>query len=297
MTRIAHPGLFGRVAVADPPSKLSCVHVHDEAVELTRLQVVDHSPPCAILDQEDLIKQGIDVHAFIPGAPRGVGALGSCTANTAVEWAASVMTVEQFTTFVVAVLGLVKQKLPTYAQPSMIYGDIRMLEVAAIVFYYECTHATGHPSEEWPPTDCGSSGLAVYDLLHRLGFAASERTASGATSIVSLMQTGALAVGTPYLSAWMDPLASDDYCVDGDGSIATLREQVAEGVAGGHELLFPAIVQLEFLRSGAIDSHHTILEFPNHWDAQWADHGKARIHLSTIVSFGSHADLRQFRIA
>lgn len=291
MTKIAHPGLFGRVAVADPPSKLSCMHIPDEGVVLRE---VDHSPRCAILDQEDLSKQKIDVSTFIPGASKGVTELGSCTANTGIEWASATLTIEQFTAYISALLALVKLKLPSYRTATDVYDDTRTLEVAAIIFYFECTHQTGHPSEEWPPTDCGSSGLYVFDQSKRMGVAESERIAHGAASIVSLMQTGPLLGGIPFLNAWMNPAASDDYCIDGDGSTATLREQIAEGVAGGHELLFPKIVQLELLKSGAVDPFNTIIEFPNHWDADWADHGSARVHLSTMAALGSQADWRQF---
>lgn len=277
------PTKFGRYQVAEPPSKLASLHFHDEG---TVLKEVDFSPKCSILDQEDLHAQGIDVSTFIPGGSSTTDAIGSCTAQTFVEWASQALTIDQF-------IVLVKTLTGVQLTANTIYTDTKTLEMAAIVFYYRCTNQTGDPAQEWPPTDCGSTGLYVFDEGKALSIVASEKVASGALNMASLMQTGPLLGGIPFLNAWMNPLASDNYCIDGDGSTKTLREQIAEGVAGGHELLFPKIVQLA-VPNGVLDPFNTIIEFPNHWSSNWADQGRARVHLSTLAAFGSQADFRQF---
>lgn len=284
---------FGRFQVAEPPSKMALFHFHRDDVALKE---VDWWPKCAILDQEDLAAQGINVASFIPGAAQGVNALGSCTAQTFIEWASWALPVEEFTKLIAALLALVGLTVPVYAQGADIYSDTKTLEIAAIVFYFRCTHQTGSPAQEWPPTDCGSTGLYVFEEGQRIGAVAGEQLAHGAANIVSLMQHGPLLGGIPFLNAWMQPLASDNYCVDGDGAVNTLREQIAEGVAGGHELLFPKIAQLAVV-AGQVDPLHTIIEFPNHWSRNWADQGRARIHLSTFVTLGQYCDFRRFLAA
>lgn len=269
---------FGRYQVAEPPAALLRTHVHDEAVPLKE---VDWEPKVGVLDQEDLMKQDIHVTQFIPGAGSDVDALGSCTANATTAKLSSILSEQDFTAYINAMCG---------ETPSDPYGDTVTAEKAAIGFYYRCTHQTGDPSEEWPPTDCGSSGLYCYDETNRLGYVQSELIAHGATNIVSLLQQGALIVGQPFLNAWMQPGA--DGFIDGDGSAATLEQQLKEGVAGGHETVLSAVEQLELLPSGQVDPTNTIIRFRNSWTKNWGDNGSYRAHLSTYVALGAHCDFR-----
>lgn len=274
---------FGQYPAPEPVSALKRLHFHDG---VTVLKPVDHEPKIDVLDQEDLDKQGIDVSTFIPGAAKGITALGSCTSQTFVEAMSNLLSPEAFAAFI-AKLGV--QEIEAIAE---VWSNTVAAERGAIGFYHICTSQTADSATEWPPTDCGSSGPYVYKEALRLGLIKTEQIAHGAQNIVSLMQTGGLLVGMPYLNDWMNPPSSG--VVDGNGSTSTLQQQISDGVAGGHEIYFSAIEKLTLLPTGQVDPFNTIVRFRNHWTKSWADHGSGRFHLSTIVALGNQVDLRQF---
>jgi hypothetical protein len=272
--------LYGRVAVPEPLSAMRALHVHDGVAPL---KMVDWEPPVGVLDQEDLDEQGIDTSKLVPGAPK-VKALGSCTANTFIEAASRLLSPERFA----ARVGSLSRCPVT---PQTVYSDTVTAEKAAIVFYHLETSQTGLRSQEWPPTDCGSSGVYMVEQAKKLGVCSGAKIAHGGTNIVSLMQTGPIMAGSPFLNAWEEPDASG--FIDGTGSPATLERQLQLGVAGGHEYLLSAIERLVLYMDGRVNERRTIIRIRNHWRKDWGDHGSARVHLSTLVALGSHADFRQ----
>jgi hypothetical protein len=263
---------FGRYQAVDPPSALRSLHWHDGT---TQLKEIDHEPNVAVLDQEDLLAQGIHVSQFIPGA-KDVDALGSCTANATVGHTSTVLSEQAWLAFTGA----------------SSYTDTVGAEKGAITFYHRTTDQTGDPSQEWPPTDCGSSGPFIYSELVRLGLAKGQRIAHGADNIVSVLQLGSVLIGQPFLNAWMDP--GVDGMIDGNGSAATIESQIQQGVAGGHETVISAVEKLVLLPTGLVDPTKTIIRLRNSWDASWGDSGSYRAHLSTFaVYLGSQCDFRQ----
>lgn len=272
---------LGRFHTPEPPSAIRRLHFHQGAP----LKPVDHEPGCAVLDQEDLLAQGIQCSRFIAGAGNP-DALGSCTCNTLVEALSRLLTRQALIEHANQLLGL---RLPS-SHP--ILEDTRTLEMLAIGLYHRITDQTGSTASEWPPTDCGSSGpyLYQYALANRL--IATERIAHGAQSICSLMQTDGLLVGLPWLQAWFEPDTAG--FIDGDGSVAALQAAIDSGVAGGHEIYFAAVEKLTVhTLTGLVDPFKTVIRFRNHW-GNWADNGDGRVHLSTIVALGNQVDLRQF---
>jgi hypothetical protein len=258
--------LYGRIAVAEPPSSLARTHWHDG----TELKPVTHKIPIPVLDQEDLESQGIDVAQLIPGAKK-VNALGSCVANATTAALSAV---------------LPEAKLTALGIGENAGAD----EEFAIRLYHSLTMLTGNPSSEWPPEDCGSSGLYSCQYLEAHGIISGHKIAHGAEGILSLLQQGPLIVGQPYLTAWESP-EGPDFFVDGDGSLETLAEQIAGGVAGGHETCLFAAEHVEYDDFGYLDPFKTTLMFRNSW-GQWADAGCARIRLSTFAVLGNYCDFR-----
>jgi hypothetical protein len=263
---------LGRYPVADPPSALNRLHFHLGE----QLKEVDHEPRIAVLDQEDLLAQGIRCSQFIPGAG-DPDALGSCTANSVMEHFSTIFPERVFLSY----LG------------ASSFQDTVGVEKAAIRFYHACTDQTGSASTEWPPTDCGSSGPYLYKEARAQGLISTEAIAHGAQNIVSLMQRNGVIVGLPWLQAWFEPDAGG--FVDGNGSLATLQQQIALGVAGGHEIHFSAIEKLAVTSTGRVIPEKTVIRFRNHWTRSWGDNGSGRFHLSTIVALGNQVDVRQFR--
>jgi hypothetical protein len=279
---------FGRYRVLEPMENLSLIHVRTSKKVL---KVSDFEPKVAVLDQEDFHAQGINVATIVPGADSSTDALGSCTANTSLEALSLVLSASDFHALC--------QQLGV--QPNLaaagIYDNVVAVERAAIGFYHGDTDQMNDSSQQWPPTDCGSTGLYCVKFMKKLGLKIVQHIASGADSAASLLQQGALMLGTPWLKDWMNPKGGkNDYFIDGNGSLSTLNKQIQNGVAGGHEISITAIEKLTIHAStGLVDPFNTVVRIRNHWDSSWADHGSCRAHLSTFTSgpLAKYADMRQ----
>ncbi len=241
------------------------------------LKTVDHEPPVPVLDQEDLFSQGIDTSLLVPGAQK-VDALGSCTAN------ATTVSLGQLLT-------AAGKPLPAGISTSSAVTS----EEWAIRFYHACTDQTGSPSQEWPPTDCGSTGLYCCQELIKQGLTGSYKTASGAQNIASLLQGGTIIWGTPYFNAWMEPGA--DAFIDGDGSLEALQTAIYSDVAGGHEMCLSALEKLAVTETGQVIPQQCVVRVRQSWSSSFGDHGSIRLHLSTLQMLGSHCDFKQFVLA
>ena len=262
------PTKFGRYAVAEPP-RFDLIHFHRGE----QLKEVDHEPPVPVLDQEDLTEQGIDTSTLVPGAAK-VDALGSCTAN-----ATTVSVAERWKA--------VKGELP-----AGITGDAVNDEKWAIRFYHACSDQTGDPSQEWPPTDCGSTGLYCCYELQKQQLIDQYLSASNVQNLVSLLQGGTVIQGTPFFNAWMDPDANA--FVDGDGSQEALDQAIASGVAGGHETCISAVEKLTLTGTGMVVPQQSTVRVRNSWSASFGDGGSFRLHLSTLQMLGAYVDFKQF---
>ena len=260
---------FGRYAVAEP-LRFDLFHHHDPATEL---KAVDHEPPVPVLDQEDLIAQGIDTSVLIPGAQK-IDALGSCTCNA----------------------GTVHLAERGGSQASFTVNGITLNQDAvnnekfAISLYHRVTDQTGDPSQEWPPTDCGSTGLYVMTGLQALGMTSSYKTAANVTDALSLLQAGTVIIGTPFFNAWMEP--GPDAFLDGNGKTSDLQRAIDSGVAGGHETCLTAIESISY-NGSTVDLEHTILRVRNSWSSSWGDNGSFRLHASTLHYLASYVDFKQ----
>lgn len=256
---------YGRVHEPEPLSSLSRLHFHTGGA----LRAIAYDPTIPVLDQENLIAQGIDTSLLIPGA-RKVNALGSCVANATTAALSALLS-----PYTLAQLGLT--------------SDAADVEQFAITLYHGITSQPGSAAE-WPPTDHGTSGLAACTYLERQQVITGHHIAHDAQGIVSLMQHSGLIVGQPYLNVWEEP--GPDHFIDGDGSVATLQEQLRRGVAGGHETYWAAVEQVGFDEHGRVDPFRTIIRFRQSWGLSWGDQGNAYAHLSSFVALGRWCDFR-----
>lgn len=263
--------IYGQFSVPEPVENLLWFHQHSGE----KLAPADHEPKLGVLEQENFIRQGIDTARLVKGAPR-VDALGNCTANSATVALSNVLPPARFAP----------------ATGCTNYTDTKQGEIFAILFYHGETDLTGQPGTEWPPTDCGSSGPYIVQYAQKLGLVSGQKIAHGPQNLVSLLQTDGVMMGGPFLNAWEEPPANA--VVDGDGSTASLRSQVQNGVAGGHETYISAVEKLVLSETGVVTAEQTILRVRNSWGASWGDHGSFYIHLSTLVAFGQFYDFRQF---
>jgi hypothetical protein len=248
---------------------------------------VEYNTPIPVLDQEDLQKQGIQVSKLVPGA-QDVDALGSCTCNSgtahiAERWAAAGKDV--------ATLTLTGPTGPIGLSGTNAATD----EEFAILLYHLVTDQTGDPAQEWPPTDCGSTGLYVCQELISLGFATSYASAPNVIAALSLLQTGTVMQGGPWFNDWMTP--DSNGFVDGDGSYDALRAAMRNGVAGGHETLQTGIAQLAQTSNGTIDLTNTVIKLRNSWSTAFGNNGDYFLHASTLNHLSRYYDFKAVTLA
>jgi hypothetical protein len=261
---------YGQYHVAEAPSALLSIHIHDGSA----LKVVDHEPKMGVLEQENFARQGIDTSVVVPGAPK-VDALGNCVLNAGT----------------VALSNVLDKAAFFKATGCGNYGDTVNGEKFAIRSYNGCTDQTGTPAQEWPPTDCGSSGPYLVQYFQSLKLISGQRIAHGAQNLVSLLQGDGVAQGGPFLNAWEEP--PTNAVVDSNGSMVTLEAQIRQGVAGGHETYLSGIVKLALSATGVVIPEKTILKARNSWSPSFGDHGSFYLHLSTLVALGGYYDFRQ----
>lgn len=260
------PTKFGRFKVEEttPPERL---HTYTAGP----LKTSDFEPPCPVLDQEDLFKQGIDTSQLVKGAPK-VDALGSCTCN-----AGTVSLVERRAT--AKQVGVMMGTYPA-GQNAI------ETEKFAILLYHSVTSTFNNDGPSaWPPTDGGSTGLYVCEELEKLQFIKGHQVPANLESLLSLLQKGTVIMGAPWFNAWMEP--SPDGFVDGNGTEQDLQDALDSGVAGGHETCITAIERI---------SPNVVLRVRNSWSSAWGDAGSYRIHLSTLRMLGSDVDFKQFTV-
>lgn len=271
---------FGRYHVAEP-FRAELAHLYGG----TPLKTAEHEIPIPVLDQEDLQSQGIDTSQLVKGAFK-VDALGSCTAN-----ATTASVAERYKS---AGKNLARLELPAAGSYYMGVNTRSAVECEefAILFYDLCTHQTGDPAQEWPPTDCGSTGLYCCQQLIRQHFITSYRTGTGGTTLASMLQAGSVIMGSPWFNSWMEP---DKFgFVDGPGTMEALQAAMSSGVAGGHETCAYQLPQVKLTATGQVDLQNSWAQVRNSWSFGWGLGGDYRIHLSTIDWLAQNIDLKQF---
>lgn len=258
-----HPAL-GRHRVLDPRSL-----AHRRPYTGETIRTVEWAPRVPVLDQQDLLRQGIHTSAMFDGV-NDADALGSCTANAATA-ALSVLLSHD---------ACIKAGLDT--------TDAAAAERFAIDLYADATKADEWLDYTWPKDDCGSSGLGVTKALHRRGLISHYRHAKTAEELCMLLQTGPVLMGMEWHQAFFDPVSS----------LALLDEIPGwqdSPVAGGHEVCITAIESVAEVESD-ISYEHTVLRVRNSWSSSWGDNGSFRMSLAVYQQLRSQIDLVQPRL-
>ncbi|WP_446458666.1 hypothetical protein [Streptomyces rochei] len=229
------------------------------------------APKVPVLDQQNLLAQGIRTSQLTDGATDDVDALGSCTGNAA--------------TVAISVL----HTAHTLATAGLDVTDPVAAEAWAIGLYSDATHRDQWHDDAWPTVDCGSSGLGVAKALRQRGLIDQYGHATTAEELCMLLQTGPVLAGLPWYAAWMEPV----------GQYALLDEtpgwQSSE-IAGGHEVCVTALEHVAYLPTGGLDYERTILRARNSWSASWGDGGSFRFSLALYQAVRDQADLIQPRL-
>jgi hypothetical protein len=170
------------------------------------------------------------------------GQVGSCTGNAAAGWLAT----------------------DTAARAGRNDVDEKM----ALEVYSKATHLD-RARGVYPPTDTGSSGLAVAKALVRLGLTTGPyRHAFGLNHALSALQTGPVLVGMEWLTGCDHP--------DKTGLISYTGT-----VRGGHEIL-----------ADEVDVDTSLIWFTNSWGAGWGAGGRFAMKFADFeYALHSHGDV------
>ena len=253
-----HP-LLGRTMALDPRS---LDHAIERESTRSAIKPVTHAISIPILDQSNLVAQGIRTSQLVPGAP-DVDGLGSCTCQSG--------------TYAMAAS-------PALAE-RVVKASGRLDETYAIRLYPDVTRADEFTDEQWPPVDCGSSGLGVCRVLKRRGLIGSYAWATTVEGLGALLQRGTAMFGMPWYNAFFEPDARG--FIDAVG----VDQALASGLAGGHEV---CVIALETWHEG--DPGNSVVAFPNSWGGSWGDHGYGRMRLSTYAALRRQIDIKQIRV-
>ncbi|MCI3279208.1 hypothetical protein [Streptomyces cylindrosporus] len=258
-------GQLGRHLVLDPRSLAYRRRYSGEPIN-----PVEWSPKVPVLDQQDLLAQGIRTSELFQGVP-DVDALGSCTANAA--------------TALVSVL----HDAATLAEVGLDVTAPAAAERWAIGLYSDATHRDQWHEQAWPDQDCGSSGLGVAKALRHRGLIDQYGHATTAEELCSLLQTGPVLIGMPWFNAWFEPVGSAALLDD----IPNWEES---GLAGGHEVCGIALEDVVYDSTGGLDYARTILRPQNSWKRSWGDNGCFRLSLALYQRLRKQFDVIQPRL-
>lgn len=234
------------------------------------LHPTEWAPKVPVLDQQDLLAQGIHTSSMFDGVD-DLDALGSCTANAA--------------TALLSVL----HDADTLAKAGLDVADPAAAEKWAIGLYADATTKDQWHDYTWPSQDCGSSGLGVAKALRARGLIDQYGHATTAEELCHLLQTGPVLMGMPWRDAFFSPV----------GELALFDEipnWQSSTVAGGHEVCITALESVAIDDHGGLIYDHTIIRVRNSWSASWGDAGSFRMSLALYQALRQEIDLVQPRL-
>jgi hypothetical protein len=255
---------LGRHQVLDPRS-LAYRRTYDGHHPL---RATAWEPRIPVLDQQNLLAQGIRTSTDY-GLEEDVDALGSCTGNAAT-----------------AALSILLNDAQATAA-GLNTADAAAAEHFAIGLYADATTRDQWHTYTWPTQDVGSSGLGVAKAMRDRGLIDQYGHATTAGELCALLQTGPVLMGMPWHAAFTQTADPAGF-IDEDPAWAD------SPLEGGHEV---CVVALEAVAQddGGLLPDHTVLRFANSWGTSWADHGHARMFLSTYLALRSQIDVIQPR--
>ena len=259
-----HPRL-GRHMVLDPRSLAYTRRYAGEPIK-----PVEWAPKVPVLDQEDLLAQGIRTSELFEGVD-DVDALGSCTGNSGTE--------------LVSIL----HDADTLKSAGLDVADPVAAEKWAIGLYSDATHRDQWHAAAYPSQDCGSSGLGIAKALRSRGLIDQYGHATTALELCRDLQHGPFLMGTVWYKAWFEPVTASALLDD-------IPDWDTSPVAGGHEICVTALEDVVFDELGHLDYARTILRLRNHWTRSWGDEGEFRMSLALYQRLRKDIDLIQPRL-
>jgi hypothetical protein len=227
-------------------------------------------PKVPVLDQEDLLAQGIHTSQLFQGV-EDVDALGSCTGNSGTE--------------LISIL----HDADTLRDAGLDVTDAVAAEKWAIGLYSDGTHRDQWHDAAYPSQDCGSSGLGIAKALRSRGLIDQYGHATTALEFARDLGHGPFLMGTAWPKAWFEPVTRSALLDD-------IPNWEKSPIAGGHEICVTALEDVVFDSTGELDYARTIIRLRNHWTKSWGDDGEFRMSLALYQQMRDDIDLIQPRL-
>lgn len=259
-----HPKL-GRHMVLDERSL-----AYTQAYAGETIKAAEWTPKVPVLDQEDLLAQGIHTSQMFSGV-EDTDALGSCTGNSGTE--------------LVSIL----HDAGTLKTAGLDVTDAVAAEKWAIGLYSDGTHRDEWNDAAYPSQDCGSSGLGIAKALRSRGLIDLYGHATTVLEFARDLGKGPFLMGTVWYQAWFEPVTTSALLDD-------IKGWEKSPVAGGHEICVTALEDVRFDASGDLDLQRTIIRLRNHWTRSWGDEGEFRMSLALYQKLRQNIDLIQPRL-
>lgn len=256
-----HPKL-GRHLVLDPRSL-----AYTRAYAGEPIKTAEWAPKVPVLDQEDLLAQGIHTSQMFQGVD-DADALGSCTGNSGTE--------------LVSVL----HDAAALLQAGLDVTDPVAAEKWAIGLYSDATRRDEWHDAAYPSQDCGSSGLGIAKALKARHLIDQYRHATTALELARDLGKGPFLMGTAWYKAWFEPVTRSALLDD-------IPNWEKSPIAGGHEICVTALEDVVFDSTGSLDYARTIIRLRNHWTRSWGDDGEFRMSLALYQKVRKQVDLIQ----
>ncbi|MET8585732.1 hypothetical protein ABZX39_33415 [Streptomyces collinus] len=234
------------------------------------LKPVEWAPKVPVLDQQDLLAQGIHTSELFEGV-EDVDALGSCTANSATALISILRTADDL------------------QAAGLDVTDAAAAEKWAIGLYSDATHRDQWHDQAWPASDCGSSGLGVAKALRGRGLVDQYGHATTALELCRDLQNGPVLMGMPWLNSFFEPVGTSALLDD-------IPDWEKSPVAGGHEVCIVALEDVQLTAMGRLDFARTVIRVRNSWSASWGDDGCFRMSLAIYQALRDQIDLTQPRL-
>jgi hypothetical protein len=233
------------------------------------IRTVEWAPKVPVLNQQDLIGQGIRTSEMFDGVD-DLDALGSCTANAATACLSVLLTAD------------------ACAAAGLDTTDAAAAERFAIGLYADATGCDQWMDATWPSQDCGSSGLGVAKALRNRGLIDQYGHATSAEELCMLLQSGPVLMGLPWYDAFFEPVSST-------ALLDEIPDWEQSPVVGGHEVLITALESVAEIE-GEFSYPHTVVRVRNSWSSSWGDAGSFRMSLAVYQQLRSEIDLVQPRL-
>ena len=139
-------------------------------------------------------------------------------------------------------------------------------ESGAVDLYSLATQLDGLSNGYYPPTDTGSSGLAVAKAMQQQGLIGSYSHAFNMAAALAALQAGPVITGVPWYEGFDSP--------DANGLV-----KIAGQIRGGHE-----IVARGYQPGVAADGSDALIKLDNSWGTGW---GKSGSFYWTVATWAS----------